>query len=73
MGKVSPKKETYARFRSGSIQKDLKLIILDGNNRSYTIDVSSIFKEHFLDFGNYILNFDIIIQEIDTVCQKITS
>jgi hypothetical protein len=44
MGKVSPKKESYARFQSGSISGDLKLKILDGNNRSYTIEVSRLFS-----------------------------
>lgn len=73
MGKVIPKKESYARFQGGSISNDLKLQIYDGNNRSYTLDVSTLFVEHYLDFGIYINAFDKTVNEIEKVCEAIAA
>jgi hypothetical protein len=58
MGKVTPKKESYARFLAGTISDTLELHIQDGNNRDYAMDLSALFADHFLDFGIYINNFD---------------
>ena len=57
VGKVAPRKEGFARFRGGRIDEHLQLEIFDNCNRSYYTDLTPIFAEHFLDFGNYIADF----------------
>lgn len=71
MGKVSPKKESYARFRGGKILDHLDLELFDGNNRCYTIDVSALFSEYYLDFGNYIVDFDKTMAQVTSLIEDI--
>jgi len=64
VGKFSPKKESYARFKGGSINDKGELEIWDGNNRAYRIDLSSLLAQNFLDFGNYINDYDLTFKKI---------
>ena len=37
------------------------------------MDVSSLFEEHYLDFGIYINNFDKTLNELGKVCDAIAA
>jgi len=71
VGKLVPKKESYARFRGGIISEKGILELWDGNNRAYNIDFSSLLAEHFLDFGAYINDFEHISSQVEKVCEQI--